>query len=187
MSSQARQDDFVLSLIDKGYFLDVGCYLPDKFNNSIKLEQNGWVGIAVDIKDYSKEWEDRSTPFIHADALTCDWSVMLWPGVIDYLSLDIEGMGNRFKALKRLVEVREFKIITIEHDRYRDGHMEAEAIPQRWLLTALGYHLLCKDVISDTRPFEDWWVNQKYVSGYEHYQSNGMQCDAILKFLDNQK
>ena len=182
MSSQARQDDFVLSLIDTGYFLDVGCYLPDRFNNSIKLEQNGWVGLAIDIVDYSSVWT-RKTQFINANALTCNWlPIINWmPKVIDYLSLDIEGKGHRFRELERLVKLREFKILTVEHDRYLHEHYEAEAVPQRELLTSLGYHLLCKDVMCDTRPFEDWWVNPKYVSNFEHYQSDGLHCDKIMQ------
>ena len=181
MSSQAKQDEFVLSFIDKGTFLDVGCYLPDQFNNSHQLEQNGWTGIAVDIKDYSKEWEIRTTPFIQADALECDWGYILPPFVIDYLSLDIDGPGDRFKALERIVTVREFKIITVEHDRYLKDHLQLEAEPQRELLNRLGYQLVCKDVRADTRPFEDWWVNPKYIT--TNLYCDGLYCGDIIHRL----
>jgi len=36
MSAQARQDEFVLSLIDTGTFIDIGCYHPEKLNNTYK-------------------------------------------------------------------------------------------------------------------------------------------------------
>ena len=178
MGSQARQDDFVLSLIDKGTFLDIGCYHPNKLNNTHLLEQHGWTGIAIDIVDYSKGWRKRKTPFVCADALVYDYSCL--PYLIDYLSIDVEGEGNRFAVLRRVIENKEFKIITIEHDRYLPGHTDSEAIPQRELLTMLGYFLLCEDVMADVRYFEDWWVNPKYVSNFMRYKSKGLHCDKII-------
>ena len=177
MSAQARQDEFVLSLIDTGTFIDIGCYHPEKLNNTYLLEQHGWTGIALDVVDFSEMWQSRSTPFICADALTYDYSDL--PGVVDYLSLDVEGNGDRFKALQQVIYNREFKIITIEHDIYK-GYELSEAEPQRKLLSSLGYRLLCKNVMVDIRPFEDWWVNPKYLKGYERYQCYGAHCDKIL-------
>ena len=177
MGSQARQDEFVLSLIDKGTFLDIGCYMPEEFNNSFLLEQRGWTGLAFDIIDYAEHWADRTTPFICADALTYDFSAL--PDY-DYLSLDVEGEGDRFAVLQRVIENRQFRVITIEHDRYLPGHTDSEAIPQRELLTSLGYYLLCEDVMADTRYFEDWWVNPKYVSNFMHYKSKVLHCDKII-------
>ena len=183
MGSQARQDDFVLSLINEGTFLDIGCYLPEKFNNTHLLEQHGWTGLAIDIVDYSEEWQRRTTPFICADALECDYNILLWesPHVIDYLSIDVEGEGDRFAVLERVMKSREFKIITIEHDRYVKGYTGSEAKPQRDLLTKLGYFLLCEDVKADTREFEDWWVNPKYVSNFMRYKSKGLHCNKIMR------
>ena len=178
MGSQARQDEFVLSLISKGTFLDIGCYLPEKYNNTHLLEQHGWTGLAIDIEDYSEEWGERKTTFVCADALEYDYSSL--PFLIDYLSLDVEGDGTRFAVLKRVIKHHEFKVITIEHDRYVKGYTENEAKPQRELLTRLGYLLLCEDVKADTREFEDWWVNPKYVSNFMHYKSKGLHCDKIM-------
>jgi len=181
--SQARQDEFVLSLIDNGTFVDVGCYLPDKFNNTMLLEEHGWTGIAVDIKDFSEQWEIRKTPFVCGDALSLDWGHLFhdMPDVIDYLSLDIDGIGGRFIALSRILGHRQFKIITVEHDLYKKYHLELEAIPQRNMLQSLGYDLVCKNVRADTRPFEDWWVHPDYVNGYEKYKSEGLHVDEIMK------
>ena len=184
--SQARQDAFVLSLIDVGTFLDIGCYYPASLNNTIKLEANGWTGLAIDIVDYSDMWKSRTTPFVCADALTYDFTAALtdFPDVIDYLSLDVEGDGDRYKVLVNVLSsMHTFKIITIEHDRYKKGHLESEATPQRELLTEMGYFLLCEDVIADFRPFEDWWVNPKYVDNYMHYKSKGLHCDQIMKLI----
>jgi hypothetical protein len=170
--SQSGQDQFVLSLFYEGYkgvFVDIGCEYPKLINNTLLLEENGWMGISLDILDFSEEWKIRNTPFICADALMCDFNKLFiqynLPRIIDYLSLDIEGEGERYLALKRVIECEyEFKVITVEHDVYR-GYELSERMPQRKLLTERGYSLLYPDVISDTGVvFEDWWINPKYIT-----------------------
>jgi hypothetical protein len=165
MASQVGQDLWVLSLIKKGIFLDIGCRGPEELNNTFLLEQNGWDGVSIDIVDYSKEWKERKTTFICADALTFDYRMNLtkFPFLIDYLSLDIEGDGDRFKALLKVIsDGYEFKVITIEHDSYRVNE-ELEKIPQRALLKSLGYVLAFPDVKDDGNEYEDWWINPKYI------------------------
>lgn len=164
MGSQVGQDKWVLSLIKKGVFLDIGCRDPENLNNTLLLEQNGWDGISIDIVDYSKLWEERKTKFICANALTIEWSTLKLPYLMDYLSLDIEGDGDRFKALSHLLKYGfNFKIITIEHDVYC-VHESLERTPQRELLTSLGYILLYPDVKDGNIEFEDWWINPKYIN-----------------------
>jgi hypothetical protein len=162
--SQAGQDKWVLSLFEHGYkgtFLDIGCSKPKEINNTYLLELNGWDGVSIDLLDYSKEWQSRKTKFVQLDALTCDYKP-LGPDVIDYLSLDIEGEGHRFAALKRVImSGLIFKCITIEHDIYR-GYLHSEAEPQRELLTLSGYKLVKQNVSHKGLPFEDWWINPKY-------------------------
>jgi hypothetical protein len=167
--SQAGQDKFVLSLFNenyKGFFVDVGCNKPDIINNTLALEEKGWIGISIDIEDHSNEWKIRKNPFIQTNALTCNYETLFsayeLPKIIDYLSLDIEGNGDRFSALKKIFESSyEFKIITIEHDAYR-GYGETERKKQREFLIEKGYFLLCGNVILDGFEFEDWWINPKY-------------------------
>lgn len=190
--SQGGQDKFILSLFDKNYegtFVDVGCQLPNEINNTLLLEKNGWTGISIDIEDYSQEWKTRKNVFICCDALLCNYknlfSQYFMPKVIDYLSLDIEGDGLRYQALKKVIESNhEFKVITIEHDLYR-GYDISERQPQRKLLREMGYFLLCSDVYIDNKnfPFEDWWVNPKYFeeSQYIHYKADNQSCWQILK------
>ena len=165
--SQVGQDKFVLSFFKddyKGFFIDIGCQLPDKINNTLLLEKHGWNGISFDIVDYGKEWETRRTPFICADVLTCDFNEFKVPKIIDYLSLDIDQFGGaRYKALERVIDFGfEFKVITIEHDVYV-GYDESERQPQRKLLKELGYSLRYPDVCNMGVPFEDWWINPKYI------------------------
>jgi hypothetical protein len=189
--SQAGQDRFVMSLIknptSQPYFLDIGCHLPRHLNNTLLLEENGWFGLSLDILDFHKEWTVRKCPFIQADALTYDYKRILEHyginDVVDYLNVDIEGEGLRFKALEQVFKSGyDFKIITIEHDSYR-GYVETEAKPQYEFLSKRGYHLVCKDVKLTGNPFEDWWVNPKYfqLDEYKHLISDGLDYNDILK------
>lgn len=181
--SQAGQDLFVLNLLNddtQHTFLDVGCWLPETLNNTLLLEENGWNGVSIDILDLKKEWGVRKTPFIMCDALELNYGKLLKdsniPKVVDYLNLDIEGDGFRFKALKKIFESDlEFKIITIEHDVYR-GYDLTERKPQRDFLTSKGYVLVVSDLNLSNNPFEDWWVNPKYVN-FEKYDY--LMCDNV--------
>jgi hypothetical protein len=187
--SQAGQDRFVLSLFNKDYkgiFVDVGCSLPININNTLMLEENGWNGISLDIIDYSIEWQIRRTPFIVQDAIKCDYKELFEkyniPNLIDYLSLDIEGDGQRYEALKQVMASgHEFKVITIEHDAYR-GYDLTERQPQRKLLKERDYLLLCSNVLNDGFEMEDWWINPKYFneSEYNFYICSNFEYSDVL-------
>lgn len=191
--SQAKQDLFVLSFFSENYsgvFVDVGCWMPDRINNTLLLEENGWYGVSFDITDMSNEWKIRKTPFICTNALTCDFKKLfdenLIPKVVDYLSLDVEGNGDRFNALVNVFKSeREFKIITIEHDAWR-GYTETERKRQRDFLNKHNYFLLCSNVAGKRIPFnpmEDWWINPKYIDKEEYMVlfSESLSCDEILE------
>lgn len=190
--SQCGQDLFVFSLIkDKGQFLDLGCYLPKKINNTYLLELNGWSGISVDIINYSEQWKERSTEFICQDCFNIDFEKFLPKyfdtKTIDYLSLDMEKIGERYKLLNKILDTDyEFKIITIEHDSYLGNDFDVnEKIPQREILTRNGYILVCSDVSQKNHPnlyYEDWWVNKKYFNEDEInvWISDKLSCDKIF-------
>jgi len=165
--SQIGQDKFVLSHFPqdhKGTFMDVGCSLPQKLNNTLLLEKHGWDGWSFDILDYKKQWRSRKSKFIQANVLTVDYVMLDLPEYIDYLSLDIEGDGMRFKALQKVMALPiEFAVITIEHDAYR-GYTKSEKEPQRKLLKEKGYKLVCADVQHNGCIFEDWYINPKYIT-----------------------
>lgn len=166
--SQVGQDLFALSMFPTGYkgtFLDIGCKWPEKINNTKLLEEHGWDGVSIDIDDYSEDWKSRKTKYIQANAFTFDYSTLDLPKVIDYLSLDINPYaGARFHMLRILLRYFEFKVITIEHELYL-GYFDQEVKPQRDLLRALGYTLKVKNVENEERPFEDWWLFEKYIDG----------------------
>jgi hypothetical protein len=191
--SQCGQDLFVFSLIkNKGKFLDLGCYLPKKINNTYLLELNDWDGVSIDIIDYSEQWEERSTKFINQDCFNIDFEHFLPKyfntKIIDYLSLDMEKIGERYKLLEKILNTNyEFKVITIEHDSYLGHEFEInEKIPQREILINHGYILLCSDVSQKNHPtlyYEDWWVNKKYFneSDVNNWFSDKLSCDEIFK------
>jgi len=195
--SQCGQDVFVTNLIpSQGTFLDLGCYLPRKINNTYLLEKNGWNGISIDINDYSNEWKSRSTKFIKADCFSLEYKEFLQSNFkknfpIDYLSIDMEKIGERYKLVNKVLETGfEFKIITIEHD----GHISNEFIlnernPQRELLKKYGYELICSDVSNQNDPdlfYEDWWINPKYFnkSETEKWKADRICCSEIFKKLN---
>lgn len=195
--SQCGQDLFVYNLTQgkPGKFLDLGCSLPKKINNTYLLEQNGWDGISLDILDFNSQWAERRCKFIQADCLNQDYNNLLKDyyddKVIDYLTLDMEGCGDRFKLLKKIIDSDySFKIITIEHDSYiGEAFVNAEKIPQRTLLESKGYRLICGDISHSKAPdmfFEDWWVKPEYFDEQtlNQWQANNTSCDKIFEKMN---
>jgi len=195
--SQAAQDLFVLTLFkkQKGTFLDVGCYRPILINNTYLLEINGWSGISIDMGEHSSEWlEKRKNKFIKSDAFLIDYTKLAKDEynstLIDYLSVDLENLGDRVKILKQIIDSGlEFKIITIEHDSYiGEDFINLEKNTQRQYLTDKGYCLICGDVDSlegRNKPFEDWWINPNFFKkeDYEKWISNGENIEDMLSKL----
>ena len=197
--SQAAQDVFVYNILKKnnGTFLDLGCSVPIFINNTYALELKGWYGISVDILDYSSEWKlHRTNKFIQKDCMDINFDIFLKQyykdNVIDYLTLDMEILGDRFKLLEKVINSNyEFKIITIEHDSYVDKQTtnnfeKIEKNPQRKLLEQKGYILLCSDVSQKNYPdlyYEDWWINSKYLNkeDYIPWISDKTSCVKIMK------
>ena len=190
--SQCGQDIFVISLLkNPGTFLDLGCNLPKHINNTYLLEKNGWSGLSIDIKDYSEQWKERRNKFLNQDCFNIDYSILLNENytekVIDYLPLDMEVVGERYKLAERVLKSGfEFKIITIEHDSHLgQDFIEKERNPQRELLSELGYKLLCSDVSQMQWPksfYEDWWINPKFFQEFDFsdWISDKLSCDKIF-------
>lgn len=195
--SQCGQDIFVYNILNtnNGTFLDLGCYLPKNINNTYLLELNGWSGISLDIIDYNEEWKERKNKFIQQDCMNVNLDKLLDSNydnkVIDYLSLDMEVLGDRFKLLEKIMETSyEFKVITIEHDSYlSEDYVNVEKLPQRKLLKEKGYILVCGDVSQKQHPtlfYEDWWVNSKYFNeeDIKTWFSDKLSCDTIFNKLN---
>lgn len=170
-----QQDIFVLSVLGTnkaGTFVDIGCREPVNHSNTALLEKYGWVGVGVDINDYSNNWKSErpDSIFIQSDALALKYKDIFEEtqigNPITYLSLDLDGRGTAFECLKNVIDSGyEFKILTIEHDAYA-GNVESDMIPQRELLKSKGYIL-----VRQCDYIEDFWINPKYVTkeSYEKF------------------
>lgn len=191
-NAQTHQDTFVrlmLNFTRNGTFVDVGCSVPIAvechYNNTYLLEKaDGWRGLSLDIEDVGGIWaaSDRACDgFVRGDALTQDYAALFaahnLTNPIDYLTLDIEGDGLRFAALQKVMAAGvEFKLITIEHDAYR-GYETTERAPQRQLLQALGYVLLCGNISHNNCAYEDWWVNPRHIAPALYQPLQTHDCD----------
>jgi hypothetical protein len=190
--SQIGQDIFVKRLLKeenyRGYFVEIGGHLPTEINNTMLLEESGWNGISFDIIDYRQEWKIRNTPLLIEDAVNCDFVKIFSdnsvPDIVDYLSVDVELEGERYKALLNCWKAgREYKIITIEHDSHM-GYSETEREPQRNFLSSEGYYLLFGNVKnSDGVSYEDWWINPKFfdTEKLEKLASDGEVWSTIIE------
>ena len=173
-----------------GTYIDVGCRDPYRTNNTWFLEKTlDWTGISIDIVDYSNTWTDRTSTFIQMDALVGDFRATYKehkiPAVVDYLTHDLEGDGDRYKGLIRMpFDDYEYKVITIEHDAYR-GYDLTERQPQREFLQSKGYLLVAADVRSHAGDIqEDWWVHPSHISSelYGPFISESQKFKHIFKF-----
>ena len=172
-NSQAGQDIFVLSVLDgkkNGIFLDIGCNEPKRINNTFLLEEKyGWKGILIDFMDYHvdacKELRRDDSVYICGDATKVNYSEVFSdfkiPGVIDYMSLDIDGIETLHTLQSLPLELYKIRVITFEHDSYRFGDEVREK--SRELLLSHGYVLVCSDVKSNGSPYEDWYVHPDLV------------------------
>ena len=167
--SQAGQDIFVRRIFGhghKGTFLDIGC-AGDQFSNTLALEQEGWTGTLVDCD--SNAARGRKSKFICEDATKIDFSFL--PPYVDYLSLDVDEAS--YRALEKLpMDKTRFGVITIEHDAYRFG--DNLRIPERNMLTTLGYVNVCQDVCAtEGAPFEDWFCSEKLLASAKPFRFKG--------------
>lgn len=166
--SQAGQDVFVFKMLGEpttpGSYLEIGASDPIENNNTYNFDKMGWSGLSIDIDEShaSKFAEFRKNPFLVADATKVDWQTILGDQKLrDYLSFDVDEASHD-TFIRFPFDVYEFKVITIEHDRYRFGDVTRNIMRNR--LSRQGYQLICSDVRINGGMFEDWWVNPKHVN-----------------------
>ena len=177
--SQCYQDMFVLSCLNgkrNGTYLEIGAGHPYYGNNTALLEELGWRGASLDINPASgQSWEENrpNGNFILQDAITTDYIQLCKSNglsrYIDYLQLDIDPSYNTLQALKNIpLDVLEFGVITYEHDFYIDKD-ETCRKESREILQNAGYILVASNISPDKNsPYEDWYINPKYVKGYKN-------------------
>ena len=197
----------------KGYFLDVACGHPLDANNTYLLEKMlGWDGLSIDCGDIENNcsWSEfRNTKFCIGDVTTPQLTDIIIQNIkttdVDYLSIDVDNAGTQLShlAFEKIFDTEiTFKVMNIEHESFRHGDLVTK--PTRDYLFRNGYHLLFKDVsfpkaittISRSRlsspsgggskPFEDWWINPKFInhspdlrSTYDNLDYN--KCISIME------
>ena len=160
--SQAGQDKFAYERIgNSGTFIDIGCG-DQNGSNTLALERLGWTGVLVELDKKRAAWcrRNRTNLLIERDATRIDWGLTSKRD-FDYLSLDIDDTkGEPSKIVQVLTSLLDagfmFRVMTIEHDRYRIGDETRNQV--RAICTAHGYKLAVGDVAHKGNEFEDWWV-----------------------------
>lgn len=195
--SQAHQDEFVHILLyeqgdkeDEGTYLEIGAADPIEINNTYMFEKEyGWRGVSLDCDArFILPWaKRRSNPLLYLDALSADYKEMLkeFPAVIDYLTLDIDGLYDEV-LLKIPFDEHVFKIITIEHDAYRFGNRFRDA--ERAILTALGYRCVAGNIKKNGHSFEDWWIyesafSEEWLMKIETIDLDNKESSDVIKAL----
>mgnify|MGYP001249363961 CR=1 FL=1 len=197
--SQLGQDRFVDSALRSkrnGYFVDIGAAHPVDINNTHFLEKKlNWSGISIDMgpenphchipnrtnttkEEYTKSWEnERSTPLICADALQIDYKKLFKennvPAIVDYLSLDLEPADVTFECLLKIpFDEYQFKVITFEHDYYRNPSENIKFVQlAQSILSNHGLHAVAFDRqfpmggydLNKIMVQEDWFVNRDLI------------------------
>ncbi len=172
--SQCYQDMFILSVLNgkrNGRYFEIGAGPPYVTSNTALLEEFGWTGASIDIKesviDEFKRY--RKNPVFLHNAVTVNYKKLFKEIGLerdsDYLQLDCEPPNNTFESLLNMpLDEYRFAVITYEHDYYQDVTKSYRDKSRRYL-KLLGYELLVSDVsVTDYASFEDWWVHPELVN-----------------------
>ena len=193
--SDAKQDQFAANILKfkrDGYCVDIGSCHSVISNNSYYFQGLNWTSISIEIeRGYNESYSTRTNGVhLNKNALEVNYKETFeeyeFPKSIDYLSLDIDTLSLDVLKILPLDEYR-FKVITIEHDRYRLGDSDCDE--QREILSKHNYRLLCKDVLVDIwigwtkAPYEDWWVNAEMFDAklLDNLQSEFISGAEVLK------
>jgi hypothetical protein len=68
-SSEYGEDAWIdqhLTLPATGFFVDIGCALPNQCSNTAFLRAKGWTGLAIDGADYKGAWAGTGVRFVCA-------------------------------------------------------------------------------------------------------------------------
>ena len=167
--SQSGQESFVLNAIDfkhEGTYLEIGAWDGLDLSNTYLLESEyNWRGVALDNveKNVTRYNKKRINKCLLQDALFANYEEILrnlgFPGVIDYLQLDIEPAENTFNCLMRIpFDKFKFRVITYEHDLYASAENYVYKDKAFKYLSGLGYTRVANNVQNLGNPYEDWYV-----------------------------
>lgn len=168
-SFSSNLQDFAVAKLfnfkEKGCYVEIGSQDPIKNSNTCALEKNYlWFGLSFELDQQYVDFFNwsRKNICIQGDATKQNYLKIFdenkIPNQIDYLQIDIDPPIASLTALKALPHSQyRFTFITFEHDAYAVGNDIADQ--QRKVLFDLGYVILAKNVMSEDKIFEDWWVD----------------------------
>jgi len=181
----SHQDLCVYLLLgDKGYYVDIGSGNGEGApcaSNTAWLEEMGWTGLLLDIDQKFIEEAKIFRPnskCIREDAFNVDYKKLFdrigTPKVIDYLTIDVDPMGNIqapcVQAFAKFpFEDYDFKFLTIEHDLYNPHGPFQKQILQNYMKNK-PYRLFAEDVAlayNGKRYLEDWYINPKFYNDFK--------------------
>jgi hypothetical protein len=192
--SQASQDDFVDLALGSpltGYFVDVGagCDDPKIESNSLIFEERGWNGIAIDMDPFRLQGRKCKCYFSKigdgTNGTESLGQILIFnecPKVVDYLSVDLEGID--LIATRSFIENGfRFKVATIEHNLYSFNPGVADLKRDICsLLEANGYVKIVDNVghmakigsLHQGYAFEDWYIDPLVVDYLATLQKLGV-------------
>ena len=160
--SQMYQDMFVLTMLGgkhNGSFLEIGCGDPTFTNNTKLLEEWGWSGISIDIKQHVTEKfaKERKSTVVTGDATKLDYDALITE---DYDYLQIDADPSSLAVLLRIpFENRRFAVVTFEHDDYCSLDSATKERSRRYLKSH-GYVMVVGDIAPRKYDsMEDWWIH----------------------------
>lgn len=194
--SQIGQDRFVCEALKNkinGYYIDIGAAHPEDINNTFYLEKElGWDGLSIDMgpdnefchiesgttkEQFLEIWRtNRTGKFICDNALNLNYRQLFKknsvPKIVDYLSIDLEPASTTYECLLKIpFEEYQFRVVTFEHDLYRDPKKNIEylegarAFLKQFNLMPLDVRRSLKNSGYDTDKIsvqEDWFLNTKF-------------------------
>jgi len=182
---------------EKKFFVDIGAFDGVNTSNTLALEEQGWSGICVEANpdifaslvvnrpnatnlhyavasrdghlNFSgfSSTNDTNAPLVPCKTLEGVLGEGNAPRVIDYLSMDIEGMEpevlEAFDFSKYLVNTA-----TIEHNLYMHGPAQKDAIFK--IMSANGFIRAVEDAkcldpnpLYYMKPYEDWYIHEIFL------------------------
>ena len=103
--------------IDNGFYVDIGCYHPIQYNNTILLYQKGWRGINIDINEFSIKLFN----FCRPDDLNLNLAVSDKNGEVDFY------YQKRLSVLNTLVKARADIVF---QKRVKKGRIKSQTITE---------------------------------------------------------
>jgi|TARA_B110000503_G_scaffold51200_1_gene82713 hypothetical protein len=193
--SQAGQDLFAYELFGKnGTYIDIGSGMPKLYSNTYLLEVDyGWKGFGIEYNlERKKDWSscpERKNRIYWTDALNFNYQKALKENKItaniDFLSCDIEPQENTFLALKKVInENIKPKLITFEHDRYKEKK-DYDILAREFLLPK-GYKIGIENVYSGFKKnkiFETWFVREDINFASREYKNWVEKKEKFFNFL----